>query len=160
MTDERFNNFWPRLLKYEGGYVNDPVDPGGETKYGISKRSYPNLDIKNLTEVHAKEIYLRDYYFPLRISEIVDDRIAWQLFDFAVNAGIGRSVKIIQKIIGVPVTERMTPLTINQINLFKDEYPLYAHFMSKRLMHYFILSERKPAMKKFIKGWIFRTMEL
>lgn len=160
MTDERFNKFWPRLLKYEGGYVNDPADPGGETKFGISKRSYPKLDIKNLTGDYAKEIYLRDYYNPMCISQILDDRIAWQLFDFGVNAGVARSVKTIQKIIGVPITEKMTPLTVNQINLFKDEYPLYAHFMSKRLMHYFMISELNPAKKKFIKGWIFRTMEL
>jgi len=49
------------VLRHEGGYVNDPRDPGGETKYGISKRAYPGLDIKNLTEEQAKEIYRQDY---------------------------------------------------------------------------------------------------
>ena len=46
----------------EGGYVNDPIDKGGETKYGISKRSYPNLDIKNLTKEQAREIYYKDFW--------------------------------------------------------------------------------------------------
>ncbi len=50
------------VLKWEGGYSNDPYDSGGETKYGISKRSYPNLDIKNLTLEQAKEIYKRNYW--------------------------------------------------------------------------------------------------
>ena len=48
----------PRVITNEGGYVNDPDDPGGETKYGISKRSYPALDIKNLTVEQATAIYL------------------------------------------------------------------------------------------------------
>ena len=49
------------LIEREGGYVNDPDDPGGETKFGISKRAYPHLDIKNLTEEHAADIYYNDY---------------------------------------------------------------------------------------------------
>ena len=52
----------PIVLENEGGYVNDPADPGGETKYGISKRSYPALDIKNLTVEQATAIYLRDFW--------------------------------------------------------------------------------------------------
>ena len=50
------------VLHHEGGYVNDPKDPGGETNYGISKRAYPDVDIKNLTEDGAKDIYRRDYW--------------------------------------------------------------------------------------------------
>ena len=50
------------LIRREGGYVNDPADAGGETKYGISKRSYPNLDIANLTKQEAYSIFERDYW--------------------------------------------------------------------------------------------------
>lgn len=71
----------------EGGYVNDPQDPGGETKYGISKRAYPNEDIKNLTLDRAKELYLRDYW-----DKAGCDALAWpcalMVFDSAVNQGV------------------------------------------------------------------------
>ncbi|MBI5843910.1 MAG: hypothetical protein HZB23_04475 [Deltaproteobacteria bacterium] len=48
-------------MAHEGGYVNDPADPGGETRFGISRRAYPNEDIKALTRERAAEIYYRDY---------------------------------------------------------------------------------------------------
>jgi len=70
----------------EGGYVNDPNDPGGETKYGISKRSFPDVDIANLTLEQAQQIYLTRYWEPLQI----DDKpwnIALLKFDAAVNQG-------------------------------------------------------------------------
>src|SRR5690606_28008981 len=59
VTDERFRRAVEVVLKHEGGYVNNPSDPGGETKYGISKRSYPELDIANLTQEDAIAIYYR-----------------------------------------------------------------------------------------------------
>ena len=49
-------------LDHEGGYVNDPTDPGGETNYGISKRAYPKIDIKALTKHEAVKIYYKDYW--------------------------------------------------------------------------------------------------
>ena len=72
----------PIVLENEGGYVNDPDDPGGETKYGISKRSYPALDIKNLTVEQATAIYLRDFW---QFGGIIDQRVANKLFDAYVN---------------------------------------------------------------------------
>ena len=57
------------ILKHEGGYVNDPDDLGGETKYGISKRSFPSIDIKNLTKSEAIELYRQNYFVPLEIDK-------------------------------------------------------------------------------------------
>ncbi|KWT77357.1 glycosyl hydrolase 108 family protein [Candidatus Magnetominusculus xianensis] len=63
MTTEAYYTAAVRfVLDAEGGYVNDPDDPGGETKYGISKRAYPSLDIKSLTIEDAKRLYRRDYW--------------------------------------------------------------------------------------------------
>ena len=62
MYNARFLKAFEKVLRHEGGYVNDPLDLGGETKYGISKRSYPHLDIKNLTLDQAKQIYFRDFW--------------------------------------------------------------------------------------------------
>lgn len=162
MTDARFEKFWPRLMKYEGGatVVNNPKDPGGLTKYGISKRSYPGLDIANLTEQQAKDITYDDYYTPLSIGAFVDDRIAWQVFDFGYNAGVVKSAKTIQKIVGAKEDGNIGPKSINLINLFEGEFPLFILFMSERLKYYMKIVDRKQSQIIFLKGWILRTVEL
>ena len=66
----RIDKFMPIIFAHEGGYVNDQKDSGGETKYGISKRSYPNLDIKNLTKKQATDIYKVDFYNKMKIDLI------------------------------------------------------------------------------------------
>lgn len=77
------------------GYVNDPHDPGGETKYGISKRAHPDEDIKNLTLERAGEIYFQDYWLPNHCFQL-DWPMNLCVFDTAVNMGTG-NVKRIQK---------------------------------------------------------------
>lgn len=94
-----FDKAFDRLIGVEAGYVNDPQDPGGETKWGISKRSYPNLDIKNLTRDQAKEIYLRDFW---NVLGDTPDSIKFQVFDFAVNSGIQTAVRKLQQAVGTP----------------------------------------------------------
>jgi lysozyme family protein len=80
------------VLRWEGGYVDDPRDPGGETKYGISKRSYPHLNIKSLTKEQAAEIYKTDYW-----NKVGGDTLPFPfdiiVFDTAVNCGVGRATK-------------------------------------------------------------------
>jgi len=88
------------LLGHEGGYVDNPSDPGGETKYGISKRSYPDLDIRNLTEGQARGIYYRDYWLPCR-CDLMPLALAIVVFDAAVNNGVGRAVRWLQTAVGV-----------------------------------------------------------
>jgi len=81
------------VLKWEGGYSNDPNDPGGETKYGISKKSYPHEDIKNMTLERAKKIYYENYWLKAGC-----DRLGFPMnmvvFDTAVNCGRSRANKI------------------------------------------------------------------
>jgi len=89
-----------RILGHEGGYVNDPNDPGGETKFGISKRSYPNVDIKNLTLDQAKAIYHRDFWSKVR-GDMLYDGVAYQTLDFAVNSGIETAIRYLQRALGV-----------------------------------------------------------
>jgi len=89
-----------RLLGNEGGYVNDPKDPGGETNWGISKRSYPMVDIKNLTKEQAAAIYKRDFWDPLQLDN-APLGIANQLLDFAVNSGLQTSIRALQRAVGV-----------------------------------------------------------
>jgi lysozyme family protein len=93
-----FNLSFDRLLGHEGGYVNDQNDPGGETNWGISKRSYPTLDIKNLTREVAKKIYLNDFW---NVVTGVPDSVKFQVFDAAVNHGITAAIRMLQRAVGV-----------------------------------------------------------
>ena len=93
-----FDTAFSRLIDSEGGYVNNPADPGGETKFGISKHSYPDVDIANLTLDGAKAIYLRDFWSPLGDAH---PAIKFQAFDFAVNSGIGTAIRKLQLAVGV-----------------------------------------------------------
>ena len=78
------------VLRWEGGdrYTNDPKDPGGETKYGISKRAHPTLDIKHLTPEKALEIYLEKYWFPSGADDL-DFPMCLLVFDTAFLCGVG-----------------------------------------------------------------------
>lgn len=88
-----FERAFKFVVGEEGGYVNDPRDPGGETKYGISKRAYPDEDIKNLTLERALSLYKRDYW-----DKIKGDTRPWGqalvVFDCAVNMGVGRALAL------------------------------------------------------------------
>jgi lysozyme family protein len=93
-----FDMAFDRLIGHEGGYVNNPNDPGGETNWGISKRSYPHLNIKDLTREDAKEIYREDFW---DILGNVHSAIKFQAFDFAVNSGVQTAIRKLQLAIGV-----------------------------------------------------------
>lgn len=94
-----FDKAFIEVIGYEGGYVWDKNDNGGETKYGISKRSYPKVNIKDLTLEDAKEIYYKDFWNTkrLELSLIDNEHIAIELFDTAVNMGIGIASKFLQE---------------------------------------------------------------
>ena len=87
-------------LGHEGGYVNDPRDPGLETKYGISKRSYPAVDIKALTLEQAQAIYKRDYWQQAS-CERMPPKIAVAVFDAAVHHGPKIAIKLLQRALKV-----------------------------------------------------------
>ena len=95
-----FNTVFERCMGHEGGYVNNPRDPGGETKWGISKRSYPHLDIKSLTREDAYLIYKRDFWEKIHHTYLPDG-VAYQLFDFAINSGINTAIRYLQRALKV-----------------------------------------------------------
>lgn len=90
-----FDLAFDRLLGAEGGYSNDPKDPGGETNWGISKRSYPKVNIKKLTREGAKAIYKRDFWDKLPAV------VRFHVFDFAVNSGVETAIRYLQRAVGV-----------------------------------------------------------
>lgn len=93
-----FDRAFQIVVGEEGGYVNNPKDPGGETKYGISKRAYPNEDIKNLTLDRAKELYKRDYWDKVKGNSYGTFGEALCVFDCAVNMGVGRALNLAENV--------------------------------------------------------------
>ena len=98
------------VLEDEGGYVNDPTDPGGETNFGISRTADPDLPIAHLTEDDAKNIYFRDYWMPAGCAE-VPPPIAYALLDGAVNMGVRPAVRHLQYAVGAEVDGILGPVT-------------------------------------------------
>lgn len=84
----------------EGGYVNDPKDPGGETNFGISKRQYPQLDIANLTREQVSSIYYNDYWCAAHCNDL-SDNIRLFVFDCAINQGVSTAIKLLQELVCV-----------------------------------------------------------
>lgn len=102
MTDRVYDKAFDLLMINEGGYVNNPHDKGGETKYGISKKAYPDLDIAALTLAEAKSIYYADYWLRAKCDKL-PDALSVAVFDYAVNSGIKRAIKDMQKVLGVTI---------------------------------------------------------
>lgn len=98
-----FDTIFERLMKYEGGYVNHPNDPGGETMWGVTKRvavahGYHG-SMRNLPKALAKEITEKSYYKAVKGDQL-DRLIAWQLTDAAYNHGNRQAVKFLQRAVG------------------------------------------------------------
>jgi hypothetical protein len=123
------------ILKWEGGYVNDPDDPGKATKWGISQRAYPDLDIKNLSEEDCLRIYAKDYWDACNCDDIpFPSNVA--VFDTAVNCGVDRAKK-----------------WFNEAESLED-------FMNSRKQHYYNLLNQNIGYSKYIKGWLRRLADL
>lgn len=109
-----FEKAFAKLIDHEGGLVNNPADKGGLTKYGISQRAYPQLDIADLTLDDAKAIYKRDYWGRAQCDRLHPD-VAFQVFDGAVNSGMGNSIRWLQEAAGVAVDGIVGPLTLRKV---------------------------------------------
>ena len=149
------------ILKHEGGYVNDPVDPGGETNMGISKKAYPYLNIKELTKKDAKDIYFKDYWLKAKCSKLPEE-LRMIYFDMVVNMGKSRAVKILQRAItakGVKtaVDGGIGPQTIS--NALKSGLEP-DRLRSYRVKYYADLISRKPKLEKYWFGWYRRALQV
>lgn len=144
------------VLKHEGGYVNHPEDPGGETKYGISKRAYPDLDIAGLTEEQAGEIYLRDYWMPIKAPELPLP-VALMTFDAAVNMGLKRAAQFAQRCAGATDDGLIGPVSIACINeaYQQDNQAFLEGLYAERQAFY----EKLKTFPTFGKGWTRRNQE-
>ena len=142
------------VLSEEGGYSNDPNDPGGETNFGISKRAHPNVDIKNLTQDEAESIYKYLYWDACR-CESLPPKLAIIVFDSAVNQGVGTAIKMLQASIGTIQDGIVGPATIERANA-TDENTIITKFITERVLHYTLSS----SFLLYGRGWISRTMRV
>jgi lysozyme family protein len=145
------------VLEMEGGYTLDPADPGGETNFGISRKSYPDIDIKNLTVDQAKDIYHRDYWDPCRCDNLPFP-FALGLFDMAVNQGTQTAIKCLQETLDLIVDGVMGPRTINAAQNATTRK--FKGFLAHRLAHYARLMAAKQNLLVFAVNWSFRVVSL
>ena len=147
---DEFMKYVRVIIDYEGGYTNHPTDRGGETKYGITKKDYPNLDIANLTIPQAVEIYYADYWQKGR-ANMVASHLRFFYFDTCVNMGIGGAVRTMQRAAKVKVDAILGPVTsAASKNLSLETYKNY------RYARYKAIVDRDATQKVFWEGWMNR----
>lgn len=155
-----FETALAKTLVHEGGYNVTEGDAGGETNFGISKRSYPHVDIKGLTKETAGEIYARDFWDVLSCSQINDDNLASKVFDIGVNCGVETSAKMLQEAVcstglTVKVDGKIGPATLRTINMLNAVY-LLAIFKGLAEARYRAIVAKNPKDSKFLKNWLSR----
>jgi len=150
------------ILHHEGGYVNHPKDPGGETNLGVTKRVYEEWggtkDMKDLTVEDVAPIYKKNYWDRVKGDELPSG-LDLCIFDFAVNAGPGRAAKMIQKMIGVTVDGGIGPNTLRALGLYEEEMggvaEVIIEYQKQRQAYYESLS----TFDTFGRGWTRRVDE-
>ena len=159
---ENYEHCLEMILHHEGGYVNHPKDPGGETNLGVTKRVYEEhggeKDMKDLTVEDVAPIYKKSYWDRVKGDDLPAG-LDLCVFDFGVNAGTGRAAKYLQRMIGTTVDGGIGPNTLKALHTFVDNESLeYAidTYQSNRQAYY----EKLSTFDTFGKGWTRRVMEV
>ncbi len=183
-----FNKALALALKNEGGYANDPHDPGRETYCGISRRFWPHWDgWKLLDEYQVKygtlkinevisystleadvaEFYLNIYWLPLKCDKIVNVPLAESLFDFGINIGRIRAVRILQKTVNAHAGRRRLKVDgrIGHKTLAGVEAACMAsakfpdRYMIARIQFYLDLCQAAPRKYRYLENWVMRSLK-
>lgn len=172
------------IISREGGYVNDPDDPGGATKYGVTLNTMRGLgidltgdgkitsqDVKALTRDQAREIFVRHYFHRPRLADLPAP-LQPSVFDMYVNAG-GNAVRILQRLVGkmgyaVAVDGVLGPRSLRAVRLAMAAAPdhLADAYGIERRNYYYRLADQRPKSRKYARrrdggkgGWITRAEE-
>lgn len=138
------------------GYVDDPLDPGGETKMGISNSAHPELNIKTLTWDQAKAVYLQDYWIRGSCDKLPRE-VAIAHFDACVNSGISQASKFLQRAVSVNPDGRIGPVTIGSV---QSSLGVPQGMIAQRRKFFNELVFNKPTLGRFLNGWINRINDL
>lgn len=140
----------------EGHDTDDPNDPGGLTRYGIAQTRHPEVDVRSLTLARAKEIYRADYWDPIRGDQL-PARLAFVVFDSAVNQGVGRAAGFLQHALGIETDGQIGPRTIAAARRIGSA--VVPKFLRLRAIAYFDLARSKPSQQRYLAGWLQRCFE-
>jgi lysozyme family protein len=149
-------------LVNEGGFSDNPNDPGGATNFGILQREMPGVDIRSITRDQAISFYLSNYWNKAPYANINSQEVATKLFDTHVNLGLGSAVMIAQHALGFQPSDidgNMGPMTVNAINAATPA-PFLAAMISLITTHYKLLESKNPRLIAFDKGWMARANKL
>lgn len=167
-----FYQFFPSLLRNEGGWVDDPADPGGATNKGITFGTFkifsekilslePTLqNLRRLSNEQAGRIYKTEYWDALRADDISHQLLANIVFDFYVNAGSHATTILLQVLnhagANLHGITRITPKVIEVMNKM-DLSEIYMEYKHARIGYYKTLAHEHPPLRRFLRGWINRV---
>lgn len=142
------------LLELEGGYINNPNDLGGETKFGISKSAYPNLDIANLTEEQAKAIYGTDYWLKGNCQKLKPE-LQYVHFDTCVNCGVNEATILLQRSAGCT-----TDSIFGAETLMKSDAVSIERYLFYREINDALIVEHRQNQISNLGGWSNRNVKI
>ena len=161
-----FDTAFQRTIGLEGGFTNNPMDRGGPTKFGISKRANPDLDIERLTLEQAKLFYRTRYWDPLMLNQISSELVQCEMFDTGVNCGKRGIALITQKALNflgenIEVDGWLGPVTIGKLNhwIEKDIRALFKTLNGFQFIWYVDIVNKDPFQRVFSRGWMKRIQE-
>lgn len=154
----------PFILKFEGGYVNDPADSGGPTNKGVTLNTFRSVygrtktinDLKHMTENEWRHIFKSLYWDKCKADDIADQSIANMLVDFAWHSGVTTAVKKLQKIVGVTSDGICGVQTIGAINS-RYAPETFNLLKAARMKYLQCIVKNKPSQARFMKGWTKRV---
>ena len=161
------------ILKHEGGFVNDPLDAGGATNFGITISTLSQWrgyqvsvdEVRKMTEDEAREIYEKKYLKRPKIDKLPFPYPQVQVMDIGVNSGPRTGIKMLQKVLNLAGFDCgkpdgvIGPGTIGACNRAADEMGPYLDnaLVDARIKYYLAIIERKPSQSRFRKGWLRRA---
>jgi lysozyme family protein len=163
---QEFLTAFCRTVDLEGRFVNHPLDRGGPTKFGLSKKANPELDIPNLTIDQAREVYFRKYWNPLQIEKINSEIVQCEIFDTGVNCGKSGTALISQRALHflgeeLAIDGWFGPETLGKINFWvtRDIQALFKAMNGFQFIWYVDLVKKDPFQRVFTRGWMKRIQE-
>lgn len=164
------------MIAHEGGYVNDPDDPGGETYKGIARKinsgwlgwhiidllkrqsGFPaSLDKNAELQDEIVNFYRVNYWDKVNGDQISSQKMAESIFDFGVNAGVATSVTLAQLVVGTTTDGVLGKNTVAKLNVFDPEHFLAAFTVAK-IARYVSIVKKRPTSRKYFYGWILRAL--
>jgi lysozyme family protein len=171
-----FTQAFQLMIAHEGGYVNDPDDPGGETYKGVARKifskwdgwtkvdmlkrqpNFPsNLDKDVELQEDVSHFYRVTFWDKINGDQITNQDVATSIFDFGVNAGSGTSASLAQMVIGAKSDGVIGPDSITAINNFDPDHFLAAFTVAK-IARYVNIVKKRPTSRKYFYGWVIRAL--